>query len=320
MGWVALRDFEVARTSMTIYGWLVFPLAWITHWLVLHAADRVLSSAASTYRGPPGSAGALRVVHTASVLALTAQAAWEASEWVGRWTPAHTAWAACATAVPAIVCLWFVTQWRASSRWPFTRDGDAYAIAAGGPIAVMLAVWFFAANMLSPGDASPLPFVPLINPLELTLALVLVVVFRWARRFARLSERALYGWFGAALFVALNGVVLRAAHHFGDIEWRLIALLGSKPLQAALTLSWTVTALAVMFVATNRHLRPLWMVGAGLLAVVVGKLFLVDLPALSGLPRVVAFLGVGVLLLLIGYLSPLPPASEKVGRASDLVP
>jgi uncharacterized membrane protein len=72
-----------------------------------------------------------------------------------------------------------------------------------------------------------------------------------------------------------------------------------------------LTTLAAMFVATSRRLRPLWMVGAGLLAAVVGKLFLIDLGALSGLPRVVAFLGVGVLLLLIGYLSPLPPTNEK---------
>jgi uncharacterized membrane protein len=31
---------------------------------------------------------------------------------------------------------------------------------------------------------------------------------------------------------------------------------------------------------------------------------------LSGLPRVVAFLGVGALLLLIGYLAPLPPTLD----------
>jgi hypothetical protein len=49
------------------------------------------------------------------------------------------------------------------------------------------------------------------------------------------------------------------------------------------------------------------MLGAALLAAVVAKLFLVDLSALSGLPRVVAFLGVGLLLLVIGFVSPLPP-------------
>jgi uncharacterized membrane protein len=46
------------------------------------------------------------------------------------------------------------------------------------------------------------------------------------------------------------------------------------------------------------------------LAVVVAKLFLVDLGNLSGLPRVVAFLGAGVLLLVIGFVSPLPPAAK----------
>jgi uncharacterized membrane protein len=163
-------------------------------------------------------------------------------------------------------------------------------------------------NFLSPGDASPLRYWPLANPLDLTLALALVALFAWARAFGRLPERALYRWTGAALFVVLNGIVLRTAHHWGGIPWRAAAMLASKPLQAALTLTWTTTALAMMVAATRRGLRPLWMLGAALLAVVVGKLFLVDLGALSGLPRVVAFLGVGALLLVIGFLSPLPPA------------
>ena len=59
------------------------------------------------------------------------------------------------------------------------------------------------------------------------------------------------------------------------------------------------------------------MIGAALLAVVVGKLFLIDLGALSGLPRVVAFLGVGVLLLVIGFLSPLPPAAQADASRDD---
>ena len=65
-----------------------------------------------------------------------------------------------------------------------------------------------------------------------------------------------------------------------------------------------------MIAATQRSLRTLWLIGAGLLAVVVLKLFVVDLAALSGLTRVIAFLGVGVLLLLVGYVAPLPPAAK----------
>ena len=303
MGVAALADFERARTTLTALGWLLWPAAWVVHALVLRAAD------GSDGRRPPGATGVLRAVHALSLFALTAQVAWEASEWVGRWTPAHTAWVACAAALPAAACLWAVTRGRDDPRWPFPGHGDAYAVGAGTPIAALLAVWFFAVNALSPGDVSPLRYVPVVNPLDLTLVLAMAAMFGWGRRFAPLSERMLYAWLGVGLFVGLNGVVLRTAHHWADIAWRLPALMASKPLQAALTLTWSATALAVMFAATRRGLRPLWMVGAGLLAVVVGKLFLLDLGALSGLPRVVAFLGVGVLLLAIGYLSPLPPAA-----------
>ena len=94
-----------------------------------------------------------------------------------------------------------------------------------------------------------------------------------------------------------------------------LALLASKPLQAALTAHLDRDGAAAHGARRRRAIRPLWMVGAALLAVVVGKLFLLDLSSLSGLPRVVAFLGVGVLLLVIGYLAPLPPAAKKSSGA-----
>jgi uncharacterized membrane protein len=41
--------------------------------------------------------------------------------------------------------------------------------------------------------------------------------------------------------------------------------------------------------------------------VVVVKMFLIELFNAGGLPRIVSFIGVGVLLLIIGYFAPLPP-------------
>ena len=55
------------------------------------------------------------------------------------------------------------------------------------------------------------------------------------------------------------------------------------------------------------HLRHLWIAGAALMGVVVAKLFLVDLSGVGTVERIVSFIGVGVLMLLIGYLSPVPP-------------
>lgn len=59
--------------------------------------------------------------------------------------------------------------------------------------------------------------------------------------------------------------------------------------------------------------------GAALIAVVVAKLFFVELSNRGGLARIVSFIGVGVLLLVVGYFAPLPPKrqSSLTGRAAD---
>ena len=52
--------------------------------------------------------------------------------------------------------------------------------------------------------------------------------------------------------------------------------------------------------------------GIGLLGIVVLKLVLVDLSQTEAIWRVISFLGAGSLILLIGYLAPLPPVREEI--------
>ena len=52
------------------------------------------------------------------------------------------------------------------------------------------------------------------------------------------------------------------------------------------------------------------------MALVVAKLFLVDLSSLGAVTRVVSFLGVGALLVVVGYFAPVPPAA-RADRAED---
>jgi uncharacterized membrane protein len=219
-------------------------------------------------------------------------------------------WIACAAAWPAILSLWLCVLPAASARWPIAQHAEAYRRSAGVVVAFALLAWIAIVDLLSPGDPSPLAYVPLANPLDMTLIAAIAALAIWSRIAMTLADRDRYAVLAIAGFVALNGAVLRAAHHVGGIAWSLHDLLASRPLQAALTLTWTVTALALMLFATRRALRAWWSVGAALLAVVVAKLFLLDLATLSGLPRVVAFLGVGALLLVIGYVAPFPPVRE----------
>ena len=65
-----------------------------------------------------------------------------------------------------------------------------------------------------------------------------------------------------------------------------------------------------------RALRPLWLVGAGLLGAVVVKLFMVDLSGQGTIERIVSFVGVGALILVIGYLAPVPPSQDSATRSA----
>ncbi|MNC60525.1 hypothetical protein D3C75_1104080 [compost metagenome] len=77
--------------------------------------------------------------------------------------------------------------------------------------------------------------------------------------------------------------------------------------QAGLSIVWTLIALSLMIGGHLRHRREVWLVGAALIALVVAKLIFVELSNRGGLARIVSFIGVGVLLLVVGYFAPLPP-------------
>jgi uncharacterized membrane protein len=306
------HDVMHGRTSVTEYGWAVYPVAWALHFAVLHRSEGRVAASSKEGAGIPSW---LTGAHVAGVLLLLGQIAWEAGEWTARVTPRGTVWAACAHLAPLAAYLLVVARPERDAMWPLRSFGEAYAVTAGTIAAVALGLGFVALALLNPGDPAPLPYLPLVNPLEISLALALGTLFLWAKRNVNPTVQTLYRGLGIGGFIVLNGIVARTIHHWLGVPWQLPALVASRPLQAALTLTWTVAALAAMVVATRGQLRMLWLTGAGLLAAVVVKLFAIDLAALSGLTRVVAFLGVGALLLVIGYVAPLPPATKNSGHA-----
>ncbi len=301
---VAIVDWERSHTTLARYGIVLWPLVWIVQWVALRALERGDAGPAD---GAPNRAWIARL-HAASSVVLVAWLGWEASEWVGRVAPAGSVWMPCAAVWPALVYLAAMARRPFAAAWPLAAFRDAYALHAGTVIATFAGVWFLLANVLSPGGAPPLPYLPLANPLDVTLVAVAFALVAWATRSRTCTPRTAYIWLGIGLFLLVSAIVFRSVHQWLGVPWRLAALVGSKPLQAALTLTWTAIALPLMVFAHRRAVRPLWMAGAALLAIVVVKLFVLDLAALSGLPRIAAFIGVGVLLLLIGYLAPLPPA------------
>lgn len=196
--------------------------------------------------------------------------------------------------------------------WLTRRDGIARMCAlASLPLIVVMWVWTFYANFTQ--DGGSWARVPLFNPLDLVLAVVYALAASWFVRARKLGwsfgkyRVELLSAAGATAFLWLNAILLRTLHHWAGVPYELGAMGASTLVQASVSVYWTLCALAITIWATRRGLRPLWFVGAALLALTVVKLFLFDLSHVSGIERIVSFIGIGVLLLLIGYFSPLPP-------------
>lgn len=198
--------------------------------------------------------------------------------------------------------------------WPVAAYPREYRVWAAAPLAALMLSWFWLANIASDGGAEPLPYIPLINPLELGLLFSLLGVHQWLRSglpqlglIAVRTEQVAQLVAGISLFALFTATVFRAAHHWGGVPYQLDLLLDSMLVQAGLSIVWTLIALPLMIVGHLRGRRELWLVGAALIGVVVAKLFFVELGNRGGLERIVSFIGVGVLLLVVGYFAPLPP-------------
>ena len=243
---------------------------------------------------------------------------WELVRDVDRGVSGHGSWAAdCWVLVPACA-LAVLPRLVVKISWPFKVHRDAYVRLFGFVVGVYLALWSLTTNFMLDGDPYPFPYVPLLNALDLAHVLVLLVLTRfWLywRTLHDVSEpdvnAAAAGALGFLGFVWLNAALCRTLHQWAGVPFALDAMMQSTLVQTALSIFWTVLALATMLTAARRASRSVWLTGAILLAVTIVKLFIVDLSRVGTVERIVSFVGVGVLTLVIGYFSPLPPAAKE---------
>ena len=285
------HDAEGVWRSLAAVAW---PLALGATWLGLRTL-------------PASTDATLNLAHTGFIALLATLASWAMWDLVLPLAPEDSAWRWAPWGLaPALLALSILKR--------FTGSRLATAFSAWhreGPL--MLIVWALLWSLLSimiPGRAAPLPFVPLLNPLELTqwlcvfTAAYIALVHRPS--FARIQLMAAAG----VAFMVVTAMIPRAAHHYAQVPWDVSRLFANPAVQTSVSVLWTLLAGAAMVIAHRRTERNLWLGGAVLLAVVVIKLFTVDLADSGNLMRIVSFLSVGALVLVIGYFAPLPPTSD----------
>lgn len=310
-------------------GWWVWPAVLLMHGVMLRRLD------GSTQRQ---SSRTWYISHVGGITLVLLLLGNLLHEGVKRWGLRHTAWEGAVWLVAGMVILLGLARVRGfeqtfahvgsrraqQAAWPWRSYGQAYLVTGAGGLALLLAVGSLLNALFSSGVAQPLPYVPVLNPTDLSVLLALAVCALWVRRVQHfgalqggLGGRQLLvdvpwsGVLGGLGFVIVNTIWLRTAHHYGQVPWRADALFGSFLVQAGYSVLWGVIALVLMVQAHRKALRTWWMSGAALLGLTVLKLLTVDLSNSGGKERIVSFIAVGALMLVVGYFVPLPPKGSK---------
>jgi uncharacterized membrane protein len=302
-----------AGSAHPLAGWaaLLWPLALVMHVLLLRGQKDWLPSALQG------------VVHAVGAWLFLAVAALELNWQFAHVGGAGSAWAMLGWMLAPLGYLWAISSGKVRQIWPVRDFRDAYAVVGAFPVAVYLLGWVGAAALMGNG-AAPLPHIPLLNPLETGQIAVLLGIALWWRSLHdhllfQKGRALLAAVLGAAALIAISSMVARTCHLWGGVAWEASALETSMLVQSSLSIVWSVTAIGLMLFANRTAIRWVWIAGASLMAVVIGKLFLVELAAHGSVERIVSFIGVGLLLLLVGYFAPLPPrhAAEEPNESLE---
>lgn len=292
--------FTLDSHPFSHWGFLAWPGAFAVNYFIYFLADKHIYTLSTP-----------KILHLMSYVLLTLVVAFE-----GAWQISNQGLADCWEA--AFMGLVLVGALQGIDRftfWPFAAHQDTYKHATALGIIVLLVLWTAFLNFNNYLAPSPLPYVPLLNPMDIIQALALMVTIEWYRQTGHkllvgVSTQQVLAVLAAFCFVWFNVMMFKTLHVMSGVSYRTWPLFNSALVQMSVSISWTLIGLAVMIIASRKLHRRLWIIGAALTGIVVAKLFLLDLSDRGTIERIVSFMVVGILLLVVGYFSPVPPNAQ----------
>ncbi len=288
------------------FGWLAWPLAMASQYRLIYRIDDNMHAISR------------HLQHMFSLWLLILLACAELSWAVKLYVSENRLWYELVWALLPALAVLSLASWAEKLRWPVQRHLELYVYRAALPVVAILTVFAASQGLTNVGTPYPLNYIPFINPLDITIGLVMVIILYWHNRIDRLADKhaelvpanVRLALIAATGFLWLTGIVARTVHYWFSVSWDDGAMFESIIFQASISVVWSLTAMIITILATRKAKRLLWFIGSALLGLVVIKLFLVDLASAGTIGRIISFVAVGLLMLLIGYLSPLPPRKE----------
>jgi len=290
---------------MSYWGFIVWPVALFVHSLILKRKENVWASwVENTW-------------HAAGVWISAFIITWAIGDWAEGVSMFNDTWVDSIVGLTLAIIVWSSIRWGNKLQWPVVQFQRAYYWLGLLPVILGLLIWQLVV-IDKDGMLNSFTYLPVLNPLDISQALAAIVMVYWLRFISRQNEGE---WFamppafigtlaGVMGFTWLNVVIARSVHSFAGVNYSNYSMMNSSVFQTSTSIVWSVVAMGLMAIAFRKASRLFWFAGAGLLALVVLKLFFVDLAESGSISRIVSFLVVGGLMLVIGYLSPLPPKTD----------
>ncbi len=218
-------------------------------------------------------------------------------------------WYAPAICLPIVLMTLGLWRMRSLFAWPMQDRFDTYDAAWFTPAFALLACAWVVGLFLE-GSALPVMYIPIINPLELSL-LATAILFAAYIRHEKPDMQAILKLAPYVGMVFITMATLRGVHHLHGEPWNAL-ILNSGFTQASLTIVWSLLGVSGLILGSQRGDRKQWMVGGLLMLVVLGKLILVDRTYMANIPGIVSCLAVGLLLVVVGYFAPQPPKEKEL--------
>lgn len=222
------------------------------------------------------------------------------------------AWQVVAASLPTLALVALALWWPRIVASPL----QAWTTEIRYTVGLCLTLAMFAVGITALGNAgspSPLPFIPVLNPIDLLLIAVMLFIARVLADDALPTDirRTRPAALAVTLFVIATSMTLRAVHHLGGVPWNT-AMPQSSLAELSLTVVWSVIGVVAWVLGSKRGQRMLWIAGASTMAIVLLKLLLVDRVHLGNLFGIASFIAYGLLCTVIGYLAPAPPRQGAV--------
>jgi uncharacterized membrane protein len=295
---------------------IIWPLSFGVYYWILYQNDRCFSKTHS-WLTRFGHAGGLWVLIT-----LFCTEAY----WLGETYAAESsAWKLAAQALVPLIFIWFVMEKKHLLRWPLLQEHRTYIFLGLTPVVFCVWIWTMVTNFMHGGSAEPLPYLPFLNPLEIAQIGGFFMITLWVKRASVIEgaksifdERQIHIVLSFSYFMWLNGFLSRLLHNYAGVPYDFSSMFGSALVQVSFSIYWTVLSIIIMVYATKNGLRKLWLSGASLLGIVVIKMFMFEISSSNRMAQVISFTCVGVLFLVVGYFSPIPPKSKTQEERKDV--